>query len=344
MDSVYSKKNRTRKYSSSIIPDVLIEVSDYTFYMHKHLLANNSIYLRRLIEEHSNEENDLCAFTLDIPGGAATFKVIVKYFYGQNFELTSSNIISVLCAVCLLDMTDNYTRKSLISQAERFLSKEIFPYWKETMEALIACEDILNHADEVGLASACLVSLAYKVTNQNSQCPDWWFEDVCSLNLHLFKRFVKVLGEIGHDPANISNAVIYYANHYDLGADPNSSGIWYREERKLLEEMVYLLPAQKGATSTKLLLSLLSFSIMLNANEKCIEILEKRIGVQLGTGGLVMLLVTNSRDKSQGQLGIGSIKRIIEHFVDEHYAGSQGEEIQIRFLAFVFSACGFLLG
>ncbi|KAJ1700865.1 hypothetical protein LUZ63_000644 [Rhynchospora breviuscula] len=318
MDSVHCKSNQTRKYSSPIMPDVLIEVSGYTFHMHKALLANNSLYLRRLIQEHSDEENDVCAFKLDIPGGAATFKVIAKYFYGQNLELTSSNIIPVLCAAYLLDKTDNYTRKSLISQAERFLFKEIFPYWKETLEALISCEDILSHADEVDLVSACLVSLAYKVTTQKSQYPDWWFEDVCSLNLHLFKRFVKVLGAIGHDPANVSNAVIYYANGYDLGSDPNSSGVWSQEKRKLLEEMVYLLPTQKGATSTKLLLGMLSSSIMLNANMKCIEILEKKIGAQLEGGGLVMLLVTNSKDKCR-QLGTGSIKRIIEHFVDEHY-------------------------
>ncbi|KAJ4813238.1 BTB/POZ domain-containing protein [Rhynchospora pubera] len=318
MDSVHSESNQTMKYSSPIMPDALIEVSGYTFCMHKALLANNSLYLRRLIQEHYDEENDIFSSKLDIPGGAATFKVVAKYIYGQDLELTSSNIIPVLCAAYHLDMTDNYTRQSLISQAERFLFKEIFRCWKETLEALISCEDIFSHADEADLVSACLVSLAYKVKKQKSQCPDWWFEDVCSLNLHLFKKLVKILGAIRHDPANISNAVIYYANGYDLGSDPNSSGVWSQEKRKLLEEMVYLLPAQKGATSTKLLLDMLSSSIKLNASMECMEILEKRIGAQLEAGGLVMLLVTNSWDKCR-QLGTGSLKRIIEHFVDEHY-------------------------
>lgn len=286
-------------------------------------LANNSNYLQKLIEEHSNEENDLvCAFILhDFPGGARTFQKIAKFCYGQKLELTSSDVVPIICGSYYLKMNMNMMEDddtNLIFQAETFLSEKVISSWMETIESLISCDDegVLKQADELGIVSRCLQSLACKVTYHESIYSDWWYEDVCSLNLSLFKRLIELLGEMGHDPGNISNAIAYYADEYNPGLDPNSSGIWYVEERKLHEQIVGMLPVQKGATSTKYLLSMLSVGIMLNANVRCIQSLERRIGAQLDEATLEDLLVPHFGDEQDATFDITCLTRIIENFVE----------------------------
>ncbi|KAF3320417.1 BTB/POZ domain-containing protein [Carex littledalei] len=328
MENVISQENVNRKLTTELLPNVLITVGDYMFMIHKSCLANKSAFLRKFIEERSNEENDLvCAFTLhDFPGGARTFQIIAKFCYGQKFELTSSNVVPIICAAYYLNMNmmeddDTTSNKfNLIFKAKKFLSGNVFSNWKESIEALISCdhEDVLNQADELGIVSRCLQSLAYKVTYHESIYPDWWYEDVCSLNLSLFKRLIEVLGEMGHDPVNISNAIAYYANEYNPGLDPNSSGIWSVEERKLHEQIVGMLPVQKGATSTKYLLSMLSVGTMLNANVRCIQSLERKIGTQLDEATLEDLLVPCFGDEQDATFDIACLTRIIENFVEEN--------------------------
>jgi NPH3 family len=146
----------------------------------------------------------------------------------------------------------------------------------------------------------------------------WWHEDICSLGLSLFKRFMMVLNAKGHDPVDISNAVIYYASNHHFRVDPNSTGDWSVDERILLQEIVELLPKQKGAASTRVLLSMLSASIMLNANDVCIETLEKRVGAQLDEATVEDLLVLNSGGGDKAVCNVDCIQRIIKQFIEEN--------------------------
>jgi NPH3 family len=166
--------------------------------------------------------------------------------------------------------------------------------------------------------SRCLKSLAYKVLYNESSYSEWWYEDVCTLNLSQFKRLVEYLGAMHHDPVDISNVISYYGNKYNPGLDPNSTGVWIVEERKLLEEMVGLLPPHKGATSTEYLLSMLSAGIMLNANEKCIEKLEKTIGSQLDEAALHNVLASYSKNEQDAISEATNIAHIIYYYVAEN--------------------------
>lgn len=271
--------------------------------------------------------------------------------------LTSSNVVPVLCAAYYLDMNEDYMSGNLISQAESFLSNKVLSNWKESLTALLSCEHVFHIAEKLDIVSACLDSLACKATygklsypqqkptwngidcanvapsKGNSSGSNWWHNDVSSLSLPLFKRLVGLLGAKGHDPANISSAVIYYWNKVHPGLNPNSTGVWLDDLRMLLEETVTLLPVQKGVTPTKTLLSLLSTSLMYNANAACIQSLEKRIGAQLDESTLEDLLVPNLRGpyepkyasskKNESKYDIDCIQRIIEQFVEENMHGSE---------------------
>jgi NPH3 family len=308
--------------------------------------------LKNLIGKYTSNEISLCTFVLhEIPGGAHTFELIAKFCYGEKIELTSSNAVPLLCAAYYLDMTENYLQGNLISQIENFLTDRILSNWNETIEALHSCESILNYAEDLDIVSACLDSLAYKAAYGKSSNPHpqqkmswngiacvdetppkfagsassfgWWFCDISSLSLHLFKRFIGVLGANGHDPTIVSNAVIYYAGKYHPGLNPNSTGNWPIDQRMFLEEIVSLLPVQKGATSTKFLFSVLNTSIMLNANVKCIQSLEKIIGAQLEGSTVEDLLVPNLGSATEKVCDINCFQRIIEQFVKDNFHVSE---------------------
>ncbi|KAM6562157.1 hypothetical protein CsatB_022155 [Cannabis sativa] len=133
-------------------------------------------------------------------------------------------------------------------------------------------------------------------TKQNPSGEDWWYEDVSFLRLHLYKRFILAIESRGMKPEKISGSLIHYTKKHlcllgresslrngnnnvasvsTISSPPDS------DQRNLLEEIVGLLPYQKGVTPTNFLLRLLRTSMILNANASCRENLEKRIGVQL---------------------------------------------------------------
>lgn len=315
-------------------------------------LINCSPVLKKLFSKYSDDESSICTFSLhEIPGGAHSFELVAKFCYGEKIELTSSNMVPLLCAAYYLGMTDDYLEGNLVSLTESFLSERILPNWKETIVALLSCETVLHYAEEVDIVSACLDSLAYKAVYGKSSYPhpqqkkswngidymdetppklagsgssfDWWFDDISSLSLHLFKRFIGLLGAKGHDPVIISNAVIYYAGKYQPGLNPNSTGNWPIDQRMFLEEIVSLLLVQKGVTSTKFLFSVLNTSLLLNSNVKCIKSLEKRIGAQLEESTMQDLLVPNLCFAEEQVYDISCIQRIIEQFVIENFNVSE---------------------
>ncbi|KAJ4813561.1 BTB/POZ domain-containing protein [Rhynchospora pubera] len=339
---IFRLNKTTWRCMTELESDVLIEVEDFSFFLHKFPLINASPVLQKIISKFSSDEDRDCAFALDdIPGGVHSFELIAKFCYGEKIELTTSNVVPLICAANYFDMNEDYLKGNLIFQTETFFSNEVLSNWKECIVALLSCEHVLHYAEELDIASSCLNSLSSKVAdgkasylrneiswngiacmketkNLSGSGLDWWHDDICSLNLYFFKRFIEVLNAKGHDPADISNAVIYYARNHRSKENPNSTGNWSVDERILLEEIVELLPVQKGATSIKVLLSMLSASIMLNTNETCIETLEKRVGSQLHEATVEDLLVLNSRDADKAVRNVDCVERLIKQFMEQN--------------------------
>ncbi|KAF3327182.1 BTB/POZ domain-containing protein [Carex littledalei] len=330
-----------RKRMSYLHPEVMIEVEDVIFHLHKIPLITRSPILRNLIHAHSTEESDTCAFALHgFPGGAHSFELVVKFCYGRKIELTSVNVVPLLCAAFYLHMTEKFSKDNLIAETEIFFSNKVLPSGTESIQALLSCEEVFIQAEELGFISRCLDSVAkYMMKNteliypqhdllwseircmspthleltQSSLC--WWFDDLCSLSLDLFRRLISVMEEKGHDPLFIFNVIMYYARKYNPGLDPDSTGIWSIEERFVLEQIVFMLPAKKGVTSTNFLLSMLSAGTMLSVSPACIHIIERRIGAQLDESTLEDLLIPIFGDTTYNT---EVIKSIIENFVKEN--------------------------
>lgn len=158
---------------------------------------------------------------------------------------------------------------------------------------------------------------------------DWWYEDVSFLRLPLYKRLILAVGSRGMKPERVAGSLIFYAKKYlplmgrqlnlqngnRVGPGSNLSASSEADQRTLLEEIVELLPDQKGVMPTKLLLRLLRTSMILHASPSCRENLEKRIGVQLDQAVLEDLLIPNMGYSVETLYDIDCVQRILAHFM-----------------------------
>ncbi|KAL0442457.1 UNVERIFIED_CONTAM: BTB/POZ domain-containing protein [Sesamum latifolium] len=227
--------------------DVVVEVAEMSFHLHKFPLLSRSGVMERLIAEASEGE-DGCVIKLpDIPGGAKTFELVAKFCYGVKLELTAANVVYLRCAAEHLEMTEEYGEGNLISQTENFLNQVVLRSWKDSLKALQTCDDVLSFAEELNIPKRCIESLAAKAcTDPNlfgwpmmehggpMQSPggsllwngistgarpkhassDWWYEDASTLSLPLYKRLISAMDSRGIKPEILAGSLNSYAKKY----------------------------------------------------------------------------------------------------------------------------------
>ncbi|KAL0398274.1 UNVERIFIED_CONTAM: BTB/POZ domain-containing protein [Sesamum radiatum] len=227
--------------------DVVVEVAEMSFHLHKFPLLSRSGVMERLIAEESEGEDGCVIKLTDIPGGAKTFELVAKFCYGVKLELTAANVVYLRCAAEHLEMTEEYGEGNLISQTENFLNQVVLRSWKDSLKALQTCDDVLSFAEELNIPKRCIESLAAKAcTDPNlfgwpmmehggpMQSPggsllwngistgarpkhassDWWYEDASTLSLPLYKRLISAMESRGIKPEILAGSLNSYAKKY----------------------------------------------------------------------------------------------------------------------------------
>ncbi|QCE13678.1 hypothetical protein DEO72_LG11g673 [Vigna unguiculata] len=227
--------------------DIVVEVGEMSFHLHKFPLLSRSGVLERMIAEATESEEECVISLSDIPGGAKTFELVAKFCYGVKLELTASNVVYLWCAAERLEMTEEYGEGNLISQAETFFNQVVLRSWKDSLRALETCDDVLAHAEELHIVKRCIESLAAKASTDPNlfgwpvlerggplQSPggsvlwngistgarpknssaDWWYEDVSNLSLPLYKRLIAVMESRGIRQEIIAGSLAFYAKTY----------------------------------------------------------------------------------------------------------------------------------
>ncbi|KAL6201489.1 hypothetical protein ACLB2K_025203 [Fragaria x ananassa] len=228
--------------------DVVVEVGEMSFHLHKFPLLSRSGVMERLISEASEDGEEACNINLpDIPGGAKTFESVAKFCYGVKLELTASNVVYLRCAAEHLEMTEEYGEGNLITHTESFLNQVVLRNWKDSLKALQTCDDILPYAEELNIAKRCIESLATKASTDPNlfgwpvkehggpmQSPggsvlwngistgarpkksssDWWYEDASTLSLPLYQRLISVMESRGIKKEIIAGSITSYAKRY----------------------------------------------------------------------------------------------------------------------------------
>lgn len=158
---------------------------------------------------------------------------------------------------------------------------------------------------------------------------NWWYEDVSFLSLPFYKRLILAVEAGGMQADEIAGSLVFYAKKYiplmnrqssfnDASHSKQGSTISTPSEadqRVLLEEIVELIPNQRGVTQTKFLIRLLRTSMILHASPSCRENLEKRVGLQLDQAIVDDLLIPNMGYSVETLYDVDCFQRILEHFM-----------------------------
>ncbi|KAI3696755.1 hypothetical protein L6452_29284 [Arctium lappa] len=356
----FRREGHTWQCTSGLPSDATIEIGEMSFHLHKFPLITRSGLMTKLIGDLSNEDEHVCVVRLDeIPGGSKTFELIARFCYDVKIEVTAHNVISLRCAAEYLQMTDDYGEENLITLTESFLV-EVFATWADTMKALESCEEVLCDAEELFLVTRCIDSLATKACmgfnaagNNHDTAPtsivwngistsnkpetthdDWWHRDVSFLGLHLYKQVIQAVASRGMKPETIARSLVGYvkryiplmnrqssfndANHFKPVSCPSEA-----DQRYLFEDIVELLPNQKGIVATKFLIRLLRTAMILHVSPSCRENLEKRVGAQLDSAVLDDILIPNQGFNTVETLyDIDCFQRILDYFMSMDQAPS----------------------
>ncbi|KAI3800707.1 hypothetical protein L1987_28801 [Smallanthus sonchifolius] len=356
----FQKQGQAWFCTTGLPSDIVVEVEDMSFHLHKFPLLSRSGVMEKLIADASEKGDSNCAINLkDIPGGAKTFELVAKFCYGVKHEITASNVVHLRCAAEHLEMTEQYGGDNLISQTEIFFNQVVLKSWKDSLKSLQPCgnEDIKPHAEELNITKRCIESLAVKASTDPNlfgwpmidhggpmQSPggsllwngistgarptnlssDWWFDDVSSLTLPIYKRLTLAMEARGIKQEIIAGSLEYYAKKYLPGLSrrksapvaPSANDPPPEEDQKiLLEEIDHLLPMQKGLVSTKFLFGLLRSALILRVSPSCVLNLEKRIGMQLDQATLEDLLMPTFSYSMETLYNIECVLRMVEHFM-----------------------------
>ncbi|KAG6419377.1 hypothetical protein SASPL_121597 [Salvia splendens] len=238
--------------------DVVVEVEEMSFHLHKFPLLSRSGVMERLIAEASEGEEGCVIRLSDVPGGAKTFELVAKFCYGVKLELTALNVVHVRCAAEHLEMTEEYGEGNLVSQTEIFLNQTVLRSWKDSLKALQTCGDVLSEAEQLHVPKRCIDSLAAKACTdpalfgwpmterggpmqspggsvlwngistgarpKNSRA-DWWYEDASTLPLPLYKRLISAMESRGVKQGMIAGSLVCYARKYLPGLNRRQGGI-----------------------------------------------------------------------------------------------------------------------
>ncbi|OIW10922.1 hypothetical protein TanjilG_27868 [Lupinus angustifolius] len=336
-DAFQTDGDNIRYVATELASDVVVNVGDAKFYLHKFPLLSKSARLQKLVTD-TNEENNDEVHIHDIPGGPVAFEMCAKFCYGMVVTLNAYNVLAARCAAEYLEMYETVEKGNLVYKIEVFLNSSIFRSWKDSIIVLQTTKSLLPWSEELKVVSHCLDSIATKATmdtsmvewsytynrkklpSENGNDPhwngvrkqqmvpkDWWVEDLCELQLDLYKRVLSSIITKGNVSGPvIGEALSAYASRRLPGFNKGViQGGDITKNRLLLETIVHLLPAEMGSVSCSFLLKLLRVAIL----SEC-EVLERtelmrRIGQCL-------------EDATVGEttmFDVNTVQRVVEEFV-----------------------------
>ncbi|KAM3382286.1 hypothetical protein P3S68_007860 [Capsicum galapagoense] len=207
-----AKCSRQQRYSEWVFRDVPIDivivVNGGTFSLHKFPLVSRSGRIQKLVAGHRDSDISMVGL-LRLPGGAESFELAAKFFYGVDFEITAANVAELCCVSDYLEMTEEYSKNNLGSRAEEHLEVVVSKNLEMCVEVLKQCENLFPLADELKIVTRCIDAIASKAcveqiassfsrleysssgrlhTNRQAKCEgDWWIEDLSVLRIDLYQ-------------------------------------------------------------------------------------------------------------------------------------------------------------
>ncbi|XP_060175987.1 BTB/POZ domain-containing protein NPY2-like [Lycium barbarum] len=344
-DTFQSDGKNVRYVASELASDIVVNVGDVKFYLHKFPLLSKSAFLQKLVANSSEGDGDEI-YIHDVPGGPMSFEICVKFCYGMTVTLNAYNVVAARCAAEYLEMHEDVEKGNLIYKVDVFLHCSIFRSWKDSIIFLQTTKSRLHLCEEVKLISHCIDAIASKtsidvrkvnwsytynrtkIPEENGNGPnsngvrsrvvpnDWWVDDLCELEIDLYKRVIVNIKNKGIVSSEVIGEAI---KAYTLRRFPGfSKGVYQFNDvsrsRSILDTIICLLPAEKGSVSCSFFLKLLKASISVDSGETVKAELVKRIGQQLEEASVNDLLI-RATDGEVTMYDVHVFHKILEYFV-----------------------------
>ncbi|KAM7250052.1 hypothetical protein ACFE04_021935 [Oxalis oulophora] len=342
-DAFQAEENNIRSVTSELASDIIIVVGDTKFYLHKFPLLSKCARLQKSVV-NTNQDNCDELDISDIPSGAATFEICAKFCYGMTVTLNAYNVIATRCAAEYLGMHETVEKGNLIYKIDVFLTSSIFRCWKDTVIVLQTTKSLLPFSEELKIVNQCIDSITNKACVDTSKVtwsysynrkklsqeyssdpngirirqvpPDWWVEDLCEIEIDLFKRIIVNI----NSKETLSNEVIGEAlQAYAYRRLPGfSKGVIQSRDvvkyRSTVDTIVWLLPEEKNSVSCGFLLKLLKAAILVDSGDTVKELIVKKIGHQLEEASVNDLLIKSSEVESI-MYDVETVEKIIGEFL-----------------------------
>ncbi|KAL6637282.1 hypothetical protein ACP70R_024854 [Stipagrostis hirtigluma subsp. patula] len=346
-DVFQTEGSNIRFVATELATDFVISIGDIKFYLHKFPLLSKSARLQRLVASSNEEKNDEVDIS-DIPGGPSAFEICAKFCYGMVVTLNAYNVLAARCAAEYLEMFETIEKGNLIYKIDVFLTSSVFRTWKDSIIVLQSTKSLLPWSENLKVINHCIDSIASKASIDPSEVEwsytynrkklpsengvdshwngvrkqpvvpiDWWVEDLCELDVELYKRVIMTIKAKGRTPAIvIGEALRAYAYRRLLGSleDAVSSGVDCSKRRAALDAILILLPAEEGSVSCGFLLKLLKAACLLQSGESHRNNLIKRISTHLDGASVTDLLIpANTGEHSVYNVDL--VMAIVEEFM-----------------------------
>ena len=318
-------------------------------------LLSKSSRLQTLVASTNDESNDEVDIS-DIPGGPAAFEICAKFCCGMIVTLNAYNVLAVCCAAEYLEMFETIDKRNLIYKIDVFLSTSIFRTLKDSIIVLQSTKSLQQWTENLKVINHCVDSIASKasmdplevdwsytynrmklpsesgldshwngVRKQQTVPRDWWVEDLCDLEVCLYKKVILAIKAKGRTSSDvIGEALRAYACRRLFSSLDNAvnNGLDCTKHCAALETIISLLPAEKGSVSCGLLLKLLRASCLLGSNETYHEDLIKRIGTQMDRASVSDLLIP-ADSSDDAMYNVDMVTSILKEFMLHHKDGSE---------------------
>ncbi|KAL7159523.1 hypothetical protein ABFS83_01G032900 [Erythranthe nasuta] len=305
-------------------------------------LLSKSNKLQKIVSKSNGETPEELSLA-DFPGGPKAFEICAKFCYGITVTLNPYNVVAGRCAAEYLEMTEEIERGNLVLKIEIFLNSSILRNWKDSIIVLQTAKSLLPWSENLKIVGRCIDSIASKTsvdptlitwsyTNNRKlasldknilpngvKCPkDWWVEDICELDINLYKRVMVAIKSKGRmDGAVIGEALKTYAVRWlPDSVDALLSEVHVLRNKCLVETIICLLPSDKGIScACSFLLKLLKVAIFIGADDSSREDLIRSIGLKLDEASVEDLLIP-ARPPQVGIYDIDLVQLLVDRFVE----------------------------
>ncbi|GMN41553.1 hypothetical protein TIFTF001_010772 [Ficus carica] len=228
-------------------------------------------------------------------------------------------------------------------------STKAFALWSEDLGITSRCIEaiaskVLSHPSKVSLSHSysrrgrddVSCNGGESLRSHKTTTRGWWAEDMAELDIDLYWRTMIAVKSGGKIPSNlVGDALKIYAsrwlpsiprngyvkNNNKRGgesisdSDSDSASEASSKHRLLLESIVSLLPAEKGAVSCSFLLKLVKAANILNASSSSKIELARRVALQLEEATVGDLLIPCVSYKNEIRYDVDIVMLILEQFM-----------------------------